>query len=320
MAEKEVNKVGLIEVANRTLPKDLLDIVNELVKKVPILRDAPFYECNQNESHKHTKVAAMPAASTRAMYEAASKSAAQTKSIIEPVSYIEEHSEIDEQVLKIVKNPQRFRYDEDMIHMEALRQKIGTLFLYGNHITDIKDIDGITTRYNALSLDNVWTCGGSGDDNTSLWFIKWGRDAVFCVYPSSADLKVVQRNDLGRQRIPEGSAGGAYYAFVTQFLFSFGIVVRNDKCIQRICNIEASGAANLIDTDKMIKAKNKMPDTEGVVGYCNDTVLSQLEIEAKDKPNVWHTTTDPWGKRVLNFYDIPVRKFDSLVNTETTVA
>jgi hypothetical protein len=309
----DVNKLGLVELSNRAHNKELLDLVSELTKDLPVLQDAPFFEANGETFHKHTKFITVPVASGRGMYEGVTPTGAQTKPNIEHLAWIEDHVNIDEQEIRLAPNPQQFRFDEDMAHMEGMRQKFGTMFLYGNHATTLTDVNGLATRYNALADANVWDNGGAGSDVTSLWFIKWGKTGVFCVYPRNSKTMGIERNDMGKQLItPE--LGKQYFAFVTQFIFNFGLVVRDDRCVQRIANIETSisGGVNLIDVDLMIQAKNKMPSLDGVVAYCNDTVLSQLEIAAKDKPNVIWPTTDAFGKRVLTFFGIPIRKFDSI--------
>ena len=318
MPTTDVNKLGLVEIANRTQNGQLIDLVNELVQDIPPLADAPWLQANDNTSHKTTKYANVPSASVRGMYEGVTPTALQTIPTIEHLCYVEDQVEIDELELRHVPNKAEFRFQEDLAHMEGTKQKAGSELFYGNIATNPRDINGITTRYNALSLSNVVGCGGTGDDLSSLLFIMWGRKGVHFVYPIGGVETSIVREDMGRIRVTD-SNGKPYFAYVTKFSFEFGLVVRDDRAVQRICNIETGGAENTIDVDLMIKAKNNLPSTRGAVIYCNKETLSMLEIQAKDKPNVLHTANDPFGNPELRFYDMPIRKCDALLATESAV-
>jgi len=310
---------GLVEIANRTQNQELLDLVNEFVEDIPPLADAYWMQANDNTSHKTTKYADVPTASTRGMYEGVTPTALQTIPTIEHLCYIEDQVELDELELKHVSEKDEYRFQEDLAHLEGMKQKAGAEFFYGNITTDPRDINGLATRYNALALTNVEDCGGDGVDVSDLWFVQWGRRAVHFVYPVGGVETSIQRNDMGLIRVTDAATPAKpFFAYVSQFTFEFGLVVRDDRAVQRICNIETGGAANTIDPDLMIKAKNRLPSTKGAVIYCNKETMSMLEILAKDKPNVLHYINDPFGNPELVFYDIPIRKCDALV-AETAV-
>jgi hypothetical protein len=310
-----------VEIANRTANGELIDLVNEYEQDVPMIQDGIWRQANGSTSHKTTKYAAVPSASVRALYQGVSPTALQTIPTEEHMCMIEDQVEIDEAELRHVPDPMQFRYEEDLAHMEGMKQKFGAEFFYGARNTEPRDIQGLSNRYNALSDANVWGCGGTGSDLCSLWFVVWGLRTFHMVYPMSGIQTAIQRVDEGRMRLTDASSNH-YFGYVTKFTFEFGIVARRDDAVQRICNIESSiaGGTNLIDIDLMIQAKNKLPTTKGAVIYCNDTVKSQLEIAAKDKPNVVHYTEDPFGKPVLNFFDIPIKVCDALVDTESAVS
>ena len=73
------------------------------------------------------------------------------------------------------------------------------------------------------------------------------------------------------------------------FQLKVGLTVKDDRCIARLANIKATGESNLFDEDNLIKLLNRMPGagrTKGTAIYCNEAVLSQMEIKLKDKSNV----------------------------------
>jgi hypothetical protein len=57
--------------------------------------------------------------------------------------------------------------------------------------------------------------------------------------------------------------------------------------------------------------------------YCNETILTQMQIRTKDKSNVYFTPGNNAlsGEPVLFFNQIPIRTFsrEILVNTETAI-
>jgi len=320
MPEIEVTSFGLAELANRTHNGVTIDLANELTKKIPMLRDAPFKEANDIFSHREGKVKQLPTVTVRGLNEGVAPSAALSRPMVWEMTVIEDLSEIDELALDGVKNKAGQRSQEDVLHLEAVSQEFGRQFWYGDHDADIKELNGLSKLFCNYTADaNVATCGGAGNDVTSLWFIQWGFDGTFLVYPRGHANVGVEQIDKGLERVEGPDAGTFLYKWVTQTRFRWGLVVKDDRCAQRICNIESTGAANLLDEDLMIAAYNRLPDPTRAVAYCNGTAKTQLDIIAKDRPSLVHTEKDPFGRPVTYFWDVPIRKSDSLLNTETDV-
>jgi hypothetical protein len=66
----------------------------------------------------------------------------------------------------------------------------------------------------------------------------------------------------------------------------------------------------------MIQIQNNFKGSERVYAYCNETVYTQLQILAKDKGNVQWTSNDPFGRPQFEFLGMPIRRADSITNTE----
>jgi hypothetical protein len=95
--------------------------------------------------------------------------------------------------------------------------------------------------------------------------------------------------------------------------------VTDDRCVQRIANIETSGSENILDDDQIIEALNYMPTAGGsgnTVIYINRVLKTQFDILAKDKANVNYTSDNAFGMPVTRFRGIPVRMWESILNTE----
>jgi hypothetical protein len=317
------DQLTLVELAKRTNNKQMLDIAEVLDKKVPMLRDAVWLEANQLTGHVINRRTYLPTGTFRGVNEGVPKSASQTKQITEPIGRLEDRSEVDEYLIDLAPNPKEFRYDEDIAHVEGLAQTMGDAILYAALATDPLKFDGIQTRYDALSLANVWDNGdASSGAVTSAYLIQWGKRKAHFVYPRNLMNEFIRMVDKGQQLVEDGiTAGNKFWAYVTQFVFNMGISVWDDRCIQRIANI-GPGTANNFDIDLGIKALNEMPDEgDGAVLYVNTTVKSQIEIAAKNAadPILRWTKVDGVGD-VLMFKNAPVRVHEKIKNTESVVS
>ena len=98
------------------------------------------------------------------------------------------------------------------------------------------------------------------------------------------------------------------------------MVVKNGKSIGRIANIEPTGASNTFDEDNLITLLNRMTKGAGRRIYCNQTVMPQMEIRAKDKTNIHYTTVNDIAPGPVTFFKgVPVRLVEQIINAETTV-
>ena len=92
------------------------------------------------------------------------------------------------------------------------------------------------------------------------------------------------------------------------FQLKVGLTVKDDRCIARLANIKATGESNLFDEDNLIKLLNRMPGagrTKVTAIYCNETILSQMEIKLKDKSNVHYAPGKGEGPRRRTHHDLP---------------
>ncbi len=129
----------------------------------------------------------------------------------------------------------------------------------------------------------------------------------------------LSHRDLGEDTIKDADLN-EFQAYRDHFQLHVGLVVRNPRCIGRVANMETTGSSNIFDEDLLIKILNRMPmKGRGAVLYANPTVILKIDIAAKDKGNVWHTITDPFGNEVLSFRGIPIRMVEAITDTETAI-
>ena len=320
MPATDVTKpVGVVEAAKRTLNKNVLEVAEVLAEINDFVNDSFWTESNQQFSHKHVRRLALPQGTYRRFNKGVPTEASQTVDIVEDIGMLSTYSELDKDLVEGNNNPKLFRWQEDKGFLEGLAQTFADTFIYGNRATDPEKINGLATRYNAVG-GNVWSAGGSGDDLTSIWIVQWGLDKVFFVYPRGSATVGIRVVDKGQVTL-EDDDGNKFEGYRTFFESKHGLVIRDERSVQRICNIETSGETNIFDPKILVRAINHMPmKAKGAVIYVNETIGSQMDNNAMDKTNVYYTSREVYGQPVTFFRGIPVHRCDAILDTESALS
>jgi hypothetical protein len=303
-----------------------------LAKSKMFVRDMPMVASNQIMSNLGSRESYLPTPGTRRFNEGVSPTASHTTPFNDPIAMVEDYSEVDYALWKIQNDPNTWRQQKDAAKVEAMGQKMEDLVIYGNLSTDPGAFNGLATRFNSTTARpngnsswpyNVVSEGGSGGDTTSVFVVQWGVGKIYGIYPKNHPGGL-QIEDLGKVTINSGSeAAPKYYEGLrTHFAWYMGIAVEDERCIQRYCNIETSGAVNIFDEDVLITLLNNLPDrgaAPGTVIYAPRTICNQLDISAKDKVNVRYEPDNVWGGNVTMFRGIPVRLAEGIDETETAI-
>tara|TARA_Y100000310_G_scaffold337746_1_gene425623 strand:+ start:1176 stop:2141 length:966 start_codon:yes stop_codon:yes gene_type:complete len=320
MAELNVRgQLTLVELAKRTNNGNLLTIAEVLEETNEIFTDAPWLEANQTTSHIVTRRNSLPTGTYRKLNKGVPSESSTTTQVVEAISMLESYSKVDAKLVKIAPNPVQFRSQEDMAFVEGLSQTSADTLIYGNMGANPERFNGFMTRANELSDNNVVNNGGGGSDTTSILIVQWGPSMCHLTYPKGSKTMGIQARDLGEDTVLDDD-NNEYQAFRTHFTIDMGLVVRDDRCVQRIANIESSGSSNIFDDDVLIRRLRVLPyKARGAVIYGNRTILAQMDIKAKDKSNVNYDTSNIFGVPVTTFRGVPVRQVDAILDTETAV-
>ena len=323
MAEKEVNDLGVIEIAKRTNNGNVLTTSEVLSKNNEVLQDAVWVPANNLVSHVHSRRLSLPDGTWRKLNAGAEVTASQTKQIVENVGRLESWSRIDEATLSaLLGDKVKFRNEEDAAFIMGLGQTFVETFLAGDTSVDPEKFDGLRVRLDATGT-MVISCGGSGGDTTSVFLIQWGTDMCHMVYlpdeghPSKGSpVKVADR---GLQLVGTTTLYDAYH---TKFSLTAGFACHDDRCLARLANIEDDAAgANIIEPDHLVQVLNEMlMRGKGSYMYCHQIVLTQLDILAMDKSNVLYNIGNLWGEPTTRFRTTPVRHLESIGITESVVS
>jgi hypothetical protein len=111
----------------------------------------------------------------------------------------------------------------------------------------------------------------------------------------------------------------------THYRWDAGLVVRDWRYFVRIANIDISELGTIANTKNlinwMVQATERVPSfgKGRAAFYMNRTLREKLRLGILERVSSnlsWETVS---GKRVMTFDDIPVRRTDALINTETRV-
>lgn len=317
------NQLTLLELAKRSNNGNFLEIAEVLNEINEVLQDGIWVEANQVTSHIGTQRTHLPSGSWKQINVGIAKSASATKQVTEPVGVLEDYSIVDKRLVDLASDPMKFRSDEDIAHVEGMSQTIADGIIYGSIATTPEAFNGFATRYNLTSMANVYGAGGTGSDTTSLYLIEWGPRKVHFLYPKGTTT-IVSTKDLGiRPAYDSSTPSLPYEAYWTHFAIAGGIYVHDDRCVQRIANIETTGTSSILSDDDIITAMNQMPNPSTIAGvkmYVNRTLKTQLEILAKDKSNVNYTSDNAFGAPITRFRGVPVRLCEAITDAETAIS
>lgn len=321
MADKLIQQLSLLELANRIAPNgDMATIAEVMSRENAILLDIPCIEANSGSSHKDTKRTFVPKGQLRQFDKGVGRVATKTEPITFNIAMIEAYSKVDKAKCGIAPNPQQFRMDEAKGIIEGMSQTVADMILYGNSKMNPDETDGLATICSKIDDKRVIDAGGTGDALTSVYIVQWDKAEAKGIYPRNSKTAGIIHDDLGEQTVKDDE-GLDYQALVSHFQCHIGLGITNERRVARICNIPTSAKeAEKINLSKLIiRALNNMKQQgKNAFIYCNATVLSYLDIEALNKATV--QLQDAFGDYVTQFRaGNPLRLCEGILDTEAQV-
>ncbi len=311
------------------------EVINVLKKKNRILDDAVAQECNDGTSHEHSIMTGLPTPAWGRLYQGIPQSKATWQTVKDTTGFLEGRSGVDTRALERSKNPGALRLVQADAHLEAMSQEMATGLFYHDTATTPEKFKGLAARYGSIggagSGNQIVDAGGTGSDNTSIWFVNWGEGKTTLLYPENSKAGF-QRSDKGEQRVTDAN-GDPYYVKEELFRWDIGVAVEDWRYNARIANLDVSDMlAGTVDVHKfLIDAYYKLQSTDrdGETGrlaiYMNRTVMSVLDkldagIGSTGVRNALRLTPmELEGKMVKTWRGIPIREVDALLNTEARV-
>ncbi len=331
----------LIDAYKGSAEGTVLEILNQ---QNPVLDDAIATACNMDAVHRHMIRTGLPSVSWGRLYQGVAQSKGTMQQVDDTTGFLEARSEIDTRLLEIQPDKvPALRLSEAASHLEAMNQEMATGIFYHDTATTPEKFKGLAARFNAYNTNpadptkpnianQVIHGGGSGSDNTSIWFVTWGDHATSLLYPKGTKAGV-SIMDKGEEPVKDGN-GLTYYAKVTTFEWHIGAFVKDWRYNARIANIDVSDMrAGSVDVWALMrKAYYRLQSrrlnamTSRIAIYMNRDVLEILDAQSSDRallaanPNytgLGHAQGE--GKEVRTYRGIPIRETDAILNTEALV-
>ncbi|NOW44158.1 hypothetical protein FHW96_000285 [Novosphingobium sp. SG751A] len=304
----------------------------------PFLKDANVQSCNKGTKHAISIRSGLPSVSWGALYQGIAQSKGNYTTVEETTGFVEGLSSVDTRLLGLYPNETgKLRLMEAQGFIEAIAQALSSAIWYSDVRTSPTQFHGMAPRYNSLANKNVINGGGSGSDNMSIWFVTHGDMQTSMLTPQSIAAGL-RREDKGEQRVLDGN-GNPYYVKEEMFCQHAGIGVKDWRWNTRIANIDVSDvvAGTVVLNPLLRKAYHKLQGTHAyqmdkpgvaapgrTVIYMNRTAFEALDAESTNSRATDNfirlTPMEIQGEEVQTWRGIPIRRDDTLVETETLVA
>jgi len=311
----------------------VVEVLNQLT---PFYSDANVLTANKGSSHMSSIRSKLPEVTWGALYQGIPQSKGNYTSVEDTTGFLEGLDAIDTRLVDLdPENSNKLRMMESLGFMESFAQNNESAIWYSNVATSPKQFHGLSPRYNTLANPNVIDGGGTGSDNTSIWFVTHGDAQTSLIVPKNIPAGM-QTEDMGRQRVLDGNLN-PYYVLERLYRQHLGLTVKDWRANSRIANVDVSDVgAGTVSINKLLRKgfyklhgrrsfKMEKPGEASpgrTVIYMNSAMMEGLDAE----------TTNPAlngalqlgrmeleGMEVRTWRGLPIRETDSLLNTETRV-
>lgn len=331
MATLGANYLTLADRFKRTENgKIAAEIIEMMSETNELLQDANALQCNDGSNHITTIRTGLPSAVFRKLYGYVPSSKSTTEQVKDVTGMLETYSIVDVDLVDKSENPKLFRLSESSAFIEAMNQKLQETIFYGSIKENAAAFDGLSARYSKISTDtkkigsNIINAGGTGTDNTSIWFVTWGDLHTSLLYPQGSQAGIQHKDD--GILTETSSTNGKRKVYQDHFKMDVGLSVRDWRSTCRIANISISnlGGSSAVDLEKLLNQAyykvRRYAKTGKTYIYCNSTVLMYFEAQLKEKTNVNFTIKEYMNDNILHYKNIPIRECEQITCDEEKVS
>ena len=293
------------------------EIVNVMSRKDEMFQDVMFMEANGVTIHEDTLASELPQGEFRAFNEGVGRGRAKTQKIRDGIANNQLYGVVDKDLADLSGDAASFRFREEKLVMEGIRQQYMDTLLYGNAITNPKSFTGLTPRYNSTTDERVITASDSAN-LTSIWFVVWGDMSVRGIFPKGmSDSAGLSATDKGVETVLDAN-NKEYEAYRTHYKWMSGLSIKDYRQVVRICNINSvTPTADLVNL--MLEAVELIEDPSNLKIYMNRRMRTHFNKQARTNTNAYLTIESYEGKRYTSFHGYPLRRTDAIINAESLV-
>jgi hypothetical protein len=314
------DQMTALEIARRANAPEPYQIIELMRMTNEMLIDVPAYEANNAVINVAVQRDIKPVGEHRIYNQGVGKAATQTKKIEDRIAVLSVYSEVDALMIDHSGNKAAALMSESKGIIKGMGLTQAQTLIHGD-VNKPEEFAGLMQRRYKVDGVNTIDAGGTSTnlDMTSIYLCAIGQEFFHLIYPKGSTSVGVNREDLGRQHVKDDK-GGEYPVFKSCFTAQYGVTIKVPDAVKRICNIPKDISGDKL-VDIIIEASYKLPKGATTYAmYCNDSILIKLDKAARDKSNVVHTTTDPWGNEILNIRKLRCRQMDVITSSEERVA
>ncbi|MDR2209359.1 MAG: hypothetical protein LBE22_10375 [Azoarcus sp.] len=340
--------------------KRVRPFVNLMAGLSGFVATAYWTQATNGDKHETDMQVSMPEPMFRRLYQGVPPTKGRTQRITDTCAILADRWEIDVQaLLRLERDAQvHKRFKSGVNHIEGMVQTLESGFWYGNTEGAPEQFKGLTPRFNNLGTDpwgsQIIDCGGTGNENTSIWFVTQGENQAGCFYPQET-MKGIRHTTEGTvdKPITIVDEGRNEYPGVKDFIeMNVGMYVADPRYVVRLANIDISALrAGTVDIYKFLingyyrhfatkrrihKGRGSIPGISeddmaemlALIGrtyiYCNTDVMEAIDLQQINKgafDNFRRITTvsDVEGQMIETFRKHEIVVSDALLNTEARV-
>lgn len=320
------------EVANRVDKNSTVRPIIEVASKMNSLySDLTWVPANGGDHHMVSLDAGLPAAAYSRYNQGVAKSTYGTVTIREKMAGLEVSTEIEQKLLKTVKNPEMFRFQNVLGCKRGMVNTVEDKLFY-EQIANVQDgFDGLHTRYSdansEAAVQIVDAEGSTNGRNSSIWFVKTGEKGVQLIYPDDgmAGIEHVPHPVRAEHYNDDNGVKRVKYMLDDDINARIGIAIEDWRSVSHIKDIDTTNIY-LPSTDNsyvdlvplMIRALHKLNRslaTGGTFCYMSESVFTALDIQQRnDVKNGGQLTYEMVnGKSVAKFRGVPIRISDAIL-------
>lgn len=306
-------------------------IVEMLDRSTPLIKDMAFRNGNQVDGHKFKVRAGLPGVTWRAINEGVTPTRSANKIVRETCGMLEATSEVDKDLIDLEDDQALARLEESAAFVQAMGQEFARAVWYGDTGSNPKEIMGLSKRYNSLTgpaQKYIIDCGGTGNDNASIWLVIHSTMSFFGVVPKNGKIGL-QHIASGVIDLIDPDNEGTYQGYRDRFKWQVGICLKDYRQVVRACNIDVTKlptfgtasdqSAHLLEVVNTMT--NKIQDlTQGrAVLYMNRTLKEYWEKQLLTSHYIEKNMDQATGAITTSYKGIPIHVDDMLLETEERV-
>lgn len=319
MAGNSLNQWSWSEILARhnKAGDQLLDEINLLVERHPILQDFPVRESNLINGEEFTMTTSLPQPSLHARGEGRAATKGQVQHGTDGVAWFTNQMRVNVENLEAAPNKVEFLRNEEMKYLEGMNQALVEMIFNGSTADEPKEFNGLEVRYDAIAANTVFDNGGTEASNlTDIWLIQPDRFDCCMIYPKGErggvyrtphpDTCLSTQTD-SENAVSDAQKKVAWYTMV-DWDWKGGLCLRDTRRIKRITNIHQDpDNAKAFDIRVFRKAKNAFDTPGQIYAYMHPDIRTQIENAADEKHNVTYPANQPFAVPIEYVSGIPIR-------------